>query len=175
MTTIVGIDPGPTYTGFTILENDEIVVSSTYKKPEDTLPPIHWAMEVAEKISEELKNWDNILVVGIEGAVAPQSHYQGKKNLLPPKYLVNLGLTAGVITGRLSTEHSIVIVRPGKNGSGKNYPSALEGRRPSGLAGVTVPGVRNHERSSYDVANQAELLLREGYKYDYQPPLFNQK
>lgn len=170
MTTIVGIDPGPTYTGVSVVVDDKVTLSTTYKRPDDSLPTLWWANEVANKILEILSTLDEP-IVGIEGAVAPQTHFQGKKNFVNPKYILGIGLMVGIITGVLEAKgYNPVIVRPGKNGSGSNYPPELEGKRPKDLAGEAV-GTRNHERSAYDVANQAPLLKKEGYILDYQKPL----
>lgn len=170
MITKVGIDPGPTYTGVSVVVDEKIVLSTTLKRPSDDVPTVWWAHDVASQILEILKDLKDP-IIGVEGAVTPQSHFQGKKNFVNPKYLIGVGIMVGSISGVLASHgYSPVIVRPGKNGSGSNYPPELAGRRPSDLPGKAV-GTRDHERSAYDVANQAPLLKNENYDLDYQKPL----
>lgn len=168
MTEIIGIDPGPTYTGVSVIVDEVVVLSTTYKRPEDATP-VWWATQVANKITTEiLSRWPKA-IVGIEGVVTPQSHYQGKKNLMNPKYLIFTGLMVGAISNAIP--HA-VIVRPGNNGSRDNYPEELTGSRPKTLEGKAV-GTRQHERSAYDVAVQAPRLLKENYKLDKQVGIFD--
>lgn len=170
MSVIAGIDPGAKYTALTIIKDDKIVISSTYVRPDD-MPIFYWTDKVCSFLEKELDKWEGI-TVGVEGVVKPQSHFQGKKSFLKPEYLINVGIMAGSVASRLAKKYEVVIVRPGKNGSNSNYPPELEGRRPESLPGVAAPGIRGHERSSYDIAIQVPLLLKEGYKLDYQPPVF---
>lgn len=170
MSLIGGIDPGAKYTALTIIKDDKIVLSSTYVRPDD-VPIFYWADQVCSLLEEELDKWEGI-TIGVEGVVKPQTHFQGKKSFVKPEYLINVGIMAGSVASRLAKKYKVVIVRPGKNGSNSIYPPELEGRRPASLAGIAAPGVRGHERSSYDIAIQVPLLSKEGYELDYQPPVF---
>jgi hypothetical protein len=165
----IGIDPGPRYTGVSVITDDKVVLSTTFKRPDDT-PPITWAVEVAQRIMiEVISQWPNAKV-GIEGVATPQAYNNGKKSLMNPKHLIHLGMTVGAIAALIPYA---VVVRPGKNGSGSNYPEELTGRRPKSLAGQGV-GTRNHERSAYDVAKQVERLTNEGYTLDMIKGLFDE-
>lgn len=157
---VIGIDPGPTYTAVSVSDDEKVILSSTFKRPDDA-PIIWWANHVAVNLKNIVDRWPDA-IVGIEGVVTPQAYYQGKKNLMNPKHLIHTGIMVGAIS------HSIpqaVIVRPGNNGSRDNYPDELNGPRPKTLEGTAV-GVRKHERSAYDVALQAPGLKREGYILD---------
>lgn len=168
MTTYIGIDPGPTYTGFCVIKNGKLVYSTTFKREDKEIPIFWWANHVADQIENIVAQFPGAKI-GVEGVVTPQAYFAGKKNLMNPKHLIFTGVIAGTIAGRF---HKAVIVRPGKNGSGANYPPELTGTRPKDLPGKAV-GTRNHERSAYDVANQIELHLKEEYQYDRQMGMFD--
>jgi len=169
METIIGIDPGPRYTAVSVITDDVVVLSTTFKRPDDT-PPVTWAVEVAQKINDTIiSKWPDA-AVGIEGVATPQAYNNGKKSLMNPKHLIHLGMVVGAISALIP---KAVIVRPGKNGSGTEYPEELTGRRPKELDGNAV-GTRNHERSAYDVAKQVKRLVRERYTLDMIKGLFDE-
>lgn len=160
----IGIDPGPTYTAVSVIEDEVLILSTTYKRPAGDVPPVFWATEVAHMIQKEIiERWPDA-DIGIEGVVTPQSHFQGKKNLINPKTVIHTALVVGALAALNPTA---VIVRPGKNGSQATYPEELTGTRPKTLEGKAV-GTRNHERSAFDVANQVPLLKKENYILDNQ-------
>lgn len=165
MPATIGVDPGATYTGVSVRDNDTLLLSSTYVKPKDT-PPITWAVEVATRIQNEVINLYPDAFIGIEGVTVPNSYNQGKLSLNSPKYIIWTALIVGALS---ANNPNAVIVRPGKNGSQdlSSYPSELIGRRPKDLAGVSVgAGTRNHEKSAWDVAGEVLGLLRDNYKLD---------
>lgn len=165
MAVTIGIDPGATYTGVSVRNGDELLLSSTYVKPKDT-PPITWAIEVSTRIQHEVISLYPEALVGIEGVTVPNAYNQGKLALNSPKYIIWTALIVGAVA---ANNPNAVIVRPGKNGSQdlSSYPVALSGRRPKDLAGVSAgAGTRNHEKSAWDIAGEVEGLLRDNYKLD---------
>lgn len=165
MTVVIGIDPGATNTGVSVRNGDKVLLSSTYVKPKD-MAPITWAVEVAQRVQEEVINLYPDALIGIEGVTVPNAYNQGKLALNSPKYIIWTALVVGAIA---VNNPNAVIVRPGKNGSQdlSSYPAELIGRRPKDLAGVSVgSGTRNHEKSAYDVAGEVEGLLRANYVLD---------
>lgn len=179
MTYVMGIDPGARFVAVTVLDIDEttntekIVYSGTFKRPEEMLP-VTWATVVTRYVVEVKERYPNIKV-GIENVAPPQSHFQGKKNLMNPKYLIHLAIVVGALANAIP---NAVMVRPGKNGSRDNdsYPPEIVGRRPKDLDGPKgkAAGTRNHERSSYDVAIQTPRLHRENYLLDTQKGVFDE-
>lgn len=179
MTYVMGIDPGARFVAVTVLDLNEatqdetIIYSGTFKRPDDMLP-VMWATVVTKYVLEVKERFPNIQV-GIENVAPPQSHFQGKKNLMNPKYLIHLAIVVGALANAMP---DAVMVRPGKNGSKDNdsYPPEIVGRRPKTLDGPTgkAAGTRNHERSSYDVAKQTPRLHRENYLLDTQKGVFDE-
>lgn len=166
---ILGIDPGATNTGWVVLheETGTVLHSSTVKRPSD-MKPFTWAMLCVNRTDEEVSKF-NITKVGVEGVEEPNIYHNGKKSVLRPLFLINTAVVAGAYASRWE-KLSPVIVRPSKNGSRpkEEYPEELTGSRPKWLDGIPLPGIRNHERSSYDVAVKALLRYDEGYVYDQQ-------
>lgn len=161
----IGVDPGATYTGVSVRNGTECLLSSTYVKPADT-PPIAWAVEVVNRIHEEVISQFPDAKIGIEGVTVPNAYNQGKLALNSPKYII----WTGIIVGALASKYpDAVIVRPGKNGSQApdSYPEVLQGRRPKDLAGSNNgAGTRNHERSAWDVAGEVEFMVGQNVKLD---------
>jgi len=170
MKTFIGIDPGARYTGVSVRKGDEVLLSSTYVRPQDMLP-VTWAVYVVDAIRDEVISQFPEALIGIENVTIPNTHNGGKLNLMNPKPVIHLALVVGALATAFP---DAVIVRPGKNGSQEKYPAVLEGRRPKDLPGESNgAGTRNHERSAYDVAGIAEILHRDHYKLDTQNNLFD--
>ena len=154
----IGLDPGAKYTGVSVRNGMECLLSSTYVRPDDT-PPIAWAVQVSRLIEEEVISLFPDAKIGIEGVTVPNAYNQGKLALNSPKYII----WTGIIVGALAALHpDAVIVRPGKNGSQPidTYPAVLQGRRPKELAGSNNgAGTRNHERSAWDVAGEVPFMV----------------
>lgn len=167
---VIGIDPGPTYTGVSVTEDNQLILSTTYKNVTE-MAPITWAVHVVEIVHQEIVSQYPDALIGIEGVTPPGSHLNGKVSLMNPKHLIRLSFVVGAFAQKY--QHA-AIVKAGKNGSGTFYPPELEGRRPKDLPGNAV-GTRNHERSAYDVNRQTAKLLREGYKLDTQKSIFDVK
>lgn len=161
----IGVDPGATYTGVSVRDGMICLLSSTYVRPSDT-PPIAWAVEVAQRIEDEVIALFPDAKIGIEGVTVPNAYNQGKLALNSPKYII----WTGIIVGALAARHpDAVIVRPGKNGSQApdSYPEVLQGRRPKDLAGSNNgAGTRNHERSAWDIAGEVEFMVGQNVKLD---------
>lgn len=154
----IGIDPGAKYTGVSVRDGGECLLSSTYVRPDDTMP-ISWAVEVAKMIQEDVINVFPDASIGIEGVTVPNAYNQGKLALNSPKHIIHTALVVGALA---ALHPNAVVIRPGKNGSQplESYPEALRGRRPKELAGSNNgAGTRNHERSAYDVAGEVEFML----------------
>lgn len=164
---VLGIDPGATNTGWVVLheETRTVLHSSTVRRP-DAMKPFAWA-DLCSKITAEAVSKFNITKVGVEGVEEPNVYHNGKKSMLRPLFLINTAIVAGFYASFWADKNP-VIVRPSKNGSApiESYPEELQGRRPKDLDGVPLSGVRNHERSSYDVAVKTLARYEEGYSYD---------
>lgn len=161
---IIGIDPGATNVGVSVRDGNTVLHSSTYVRPEE-MPPVAWAVTVAERVHSEVVRHYPQALIGIEGVTVPNAYNMGKKNLMSPKYIIYTALVVGALASQYP---NAVIVRPGKNGSQdlSSYPAELKGRRPKDLAGVTEASTRNHEKSAYDIAGEVEGYLQNGYKLD---------
>jgi hypothetical protein len=161
---IIGIDPGATNVGVSVRDGNEVLVSSTYVRPED-MPPVTWAIYVSKRAHDEIISKYPDALIGIEGVTVPNAYNMGKKNLMSPKYIIWTGIVVGAFA---SLYPQAVIVRPGKNGSQElsSYPDCLKGRRPKDLAGTTEAGTRNHEKSAFDVAGEVPSYLNNGYNLD---------
>lgn len=171
MVTVIGIDPGPRYTGVSVRDGEKLLLSSTYVRPDD-IEPVTWAITVTKRIKEEVVALYPDAPIGIEGVAPPQAYNNGKKNLINPKYLIHLSFVVGALCNAFP---QAVVVRPGKNGKSEWYPDALAGRRPKDLPGSTVgAGTRNHERSAFDVAGGVEQRLADGYVLDMQRNIFDE-
>lgn len=164
----IGIDPGAKYTGVSVRDGMNVLLSSTYVRPEDT-PHVSWAVEVASKIQQDvIANYPDA-IIGIEGVTVPNAYNQGKLNLMSPKYIIWTALIVGAVS---VNNPNAVIVRPGKNGSQdlSSYPPELSGRRPKDLLGESKgAGTRNHEKSAFDVAGEAVIYHNEGRVLDEGP------
>lgn len=167
---VLGIDPGATNTGWVVLheETGTVLHSSTIKRSPE-MKPFTWAMLCVETTKNAVEKF-NIKKVGVEGVEEPNIYHNGKKSVLRPLFLINTAVVAGVYAAHWQHMNP-VIVRPAKNGSGskESYPEALLERRPKDLDGIPLPGQRNHERSSYDVALKTILRYKEEYLYDQIP------
>lgn len=161
---IIGIDPGATNVGVSVRDGNDVLVSSTYVRPED-MPPVTWAVHVAKRVHDDVVSKYPDALIGIEGVTVPNAYNMGKKNLMSPKYIIWTGLVVGALASQYP---QAVIIRPGKNGSQElsSYPDSLKGRRPKDLEGVTEAGTRNHEKSAYDIAGEVPSYLNNGYNLD---------
>lgn len=160
-----GIDPGAKYTGFSVrdLTNKEILVSSTFVRPDET-PIITWAVDLSNAVKKLLEETYPEAFVGIEGINDPRFYQNGKKSPLNPKYIIHTGIMVGAFAALLP---EAVIVPPGHNGTGNTaYPEVLVGRRPKTLPGENTSKTRNHERSAFDVAGEVPFLLQDGFRLD---------
>lgn len=174
MSIVIGIDPGPRYTGVSVRDDNRVLLSSTYVRP-DGIEPITWAITVTNIIKKEVIAFYPEAQIGIEGVATPHSHINGQKSLINPKWLIHLSMVVGALAQAFP---DAVIVRPGKNGSQPldSYPAQLKGRRPKDLPGTTIgAGTRNHERSAYDVAGGIEQRVNEGYRLDMVKGLFDEE
>lgn len=165
---VLGVDPGATNTAWVVIheETGTVLHSSTIKRAEG-MKPFAWAMRCVRTTAEAVNGF-NITKMGVEGVEEPNVYHNGKKNMLRPLFLINTGIVAGAYA--VAWEHlNPVVVRPSKNGSGpkESYPEELVGSRPKTLDGTPLPGIRNHERSSYDVAKKALIRYSEEYVYDH--------
>lgn len=164
----MGIDPGAKYTGVSVqdLSTDELLLSSTYVKPDD-MPMFAWAHALGQLIDDDVLAFFPNRQIGIEGISAPRGFSNGKKSPINPKYVIFAAIVAGSLSQRYP---DCVIVPPGHNGTSRSgYPDSLMGRRPKDLPGTALgAGTRNHERSAYDIAREIPLLLANGYKLDKQ-------
>lgn len=172
----IGIDPGARYTGVSVINRDtsEVILSSTYVRPKE-MPIFTWGESVARQISEDVLSKYPEAIVGIEGVTTPNPYHGGKLNLMNPKNTIELAIAAGAIAmAAVLLSKTVVIVRPGKNGSQETYPKVLVGVRPKDLPGVNQKaGTRNHERSAYDVAMLTEEKVKNGFILDQQKGLFD--
>lgn len=171
MVTIIGIDPGAKYTGVVVREGDEVLLASTYVRPEE-IPPITWASTLALYIIRDVIWLFPDALIGIEGISDPKGYSRGKLSPINPKYLIRAGITLGVVAGVIQTffpDSNFVVIPPKNNGSRhiSMYPECLSGRRPKELPGSNnKAGTRNHEKSAYDVAGEVERRLQDGYTLD---------
>lgn len=157
---IIGIDPGPTHTGFCVIDGDVPLFAATITRPKDLI-----AEEFALLAQKQLLEWVNEIKqqhpharIAIEGVVAPRSHMNNQKSFINPDYILRLGVIAGMCFG---TFPDAIRVRPGHNGSGhaSQYPPELSGRRNFNILPGSGTGVRDHEKSAYDVARKASYLV----------------
>jgi hypothetical protein len=163
MAIVIGIDPGGRYTGVSVRNGDEVLLSSTYVRPETT-PIVTWAVNVADMIIADVIDKFPDARIGIEGISDPKGFSGGKKAPINPKYIIHAATVLGAIAAKLP---NAVIIKPGKNGSGEIYPDVLNGRRPKDLPGISDGATtRNHERSAFDVAGEVEGYIRYGYRLD---------
>lgn len=161
--TVIGIDPGATYTGVSVRKGNEILLSSTYVKPQET-PQIVWAIELCSKIKNEIVDKHPEAAIGIEGISDPKGFSGGKKAPINPKHIIRAAMVLGALAATFP--HS-VIVKAGRNGNQDWYPEELKGRRPATLAGESNgAGTRNHERSAFDVAGEVTQYVTNGYILD---------
>lgn len=164
MVQVIGIDPGGRNVGVSVRDGSQLLLSSTYYRPED-MEPVTWAVKVQQRIHEDIVLLYPNALIGIENVTVPNSHNQGKLKMLNPKFAIHLALVVGAFA---ASYPKAVMVRPGKNGSqpAETYPEALNGRRPKDLPGFNEAKSRNHERSAWDVAGNAEILHRENKVLD---------
>lgn len=167
---VVGIDPGAKYTAVSVIDGEEVVMSSTYVRPDD-MEPITWGVVVTNYIIRDIISLYPHAPIGIEGVTPPGAHLNGKLNLMNPKHLIRLSFVVGSLAFAFP---NAAIVKARKNGKGEIYPASLTGRRPKTLAGLGGAGTRNHERSAYDVAQKVKGLLKDGYKLDMIKNLFDE-
>lgn len=163
----IGIDPGASYIGVVVRENNIPLYSATFMRPKD-MNPLKWASYSANLVVKEVVSQHPDAKVGIESVTPPNSHNQGKLSLNNPKWVIYLGMVAGAFVALLP---DAVCVRPGKNGSQPTdtYPKELIGRRPKDLPGSNGgAGTRNHEKSAWDVAGEVEFLQK---KLDLDQPI----
>jgi hypothetical protein len=156
---IIGIDPGASYVGVVIREEDTLLWSATFVRPKDMTDPLEWSTYVSHRVQKEVIDLNPEAKIGLESVTTPNSHHQGRLALINPKSTINLAMVAGAINA-LNPEATRV--RPGKNGSQpvETYPTELCGRRPKTLPGfVEGAKTRNHEKSAWDVAGETQLKL----------------
>lgn len=159
----IGIDPGAKYTGVSVRQDNHVLLSSTYVKPDDK-PQIAWAVELAEKIKQEVVSLFPDAPIGIEGISDPKGFQGGKRAPINPKHIIKAAIVLGALANKFP--HA-VIVKSGKNGSQDWYPEELIGRRPSELKGSAVgAGTRDHERSAFDIAGEVEGYINNNYVLD---------
>jgi hypothetical protein len=161
---IIGIDPGATNVGVAVRDGSNVLVASTYVRP-DEMPPVTWAVYVSKRVHDEIVSKYPDALIGIEGVTVPNAYNMGKKNLMSPKFIIWTGIVVGAFASKYP---QAVIIRPGRNGSQEldSYPDELKGRRPKELKGVTEAKTRNHEKSAFDVAGEVEIYLKNGYNLD---------
>jgi hypothetical protein len=164
MSVTIGIDPGANNLGVVVRSGDDVLIASTYVKPED-MPPVTWAVTVTNKIEEEIVRLYPEAPIGIEGVTVPNAYNMGRKNLMSPKFIIWTALVVGALSSKYP---QAVIIRPGKNGSQDlaSYPESLKGRRPKELRGITEAKTRNHEKSAYDIAGEVASYSNNGYNLD---------
>lgn len=162
----IGIDPGARYTAVLVRSGDTVLLSSTYVRPLD-MGAVTWAVTVAGYIATDVLPLYPDAPVGVEGISDPTGFKGGKTASINPKSIIRTGIVLGAIAEAFKSR-GIVVVAPKKNGAGpeEDYPSVLNGRRPSDLPGVSVAGTRRHEKSAYDIAGEVILLISEGYFLD---------
>lgn len=153
---VIGIDPGPKNTGFCVIDGEVPLFAATITRDDKMTAEdfafhvrdycITWVNEIIEKHPQA--------IIAIEGVVAPRSHMHGKKSFINPNYILRLGFLAGILFG---TFPEATRIRPGNNGSGhtSQYPTYLSGRRNFTVLPGHGKGVRDHEKSAYDVARKA--------------------
>ena len=155
--TVIGIDPGGTYTALLCRDGDSVVFSTCLERP-DNMTFVAWGQHCADEAVRIRTMLDpaGAMPMGIEGVNTPGGFSNGKKQLIDPRGII---MTA-VVLGALAREfRQAVIVPPGGNGSGHplQYPPELTGRRTVAMPGS---GPRDHEKSAYDIAGKAALLVR---------------
>lgn len=159
----IGIDPGAKYTGVSVRMNDTVLLSSTYVKPEDK-PQIAWAVELTQKIEDEVVSLFPEARIGIEGISDPKGFQGGKRAPINPKHIIKAAIVLGALAQKFP---QAVIVKSGKNGNQDWYPEELVGRRPASLKGSAVgAGTRNHERSAFDIAGEVSGYVNNNYVLD---------
>lgn len=153
---VIGVDPGYRDTGIVILRGGNIVALCTVHRDEPapvgtSLTAGDYLADVTETIEAQLAraeiHADDVDLVAVEDVVTPSPH-MGTTN---PTGIIGTALTVGYVAS-WAREHDypVVMVRPGKNGSGPSgiYPPELLDR-----GGIARPGgARRHERSALDVA-----------------------
>ena len=159
----IGIDPGAKYTGVSVRQNNTVLVSSTYVKPEEK-PQVAWAVELGDKIEQDITSKFPNAPIGIEGISDPKGFQGGKRAPINPKHIIKAAIVLGALAKKFP---NAVIVKSGKNGNQDWYPEELIGRRPKDLQGSAEgAGTRNHERSAFDVAGEVEGYLNNNYVLD---------
>jgi hypothetical protein len=161
----IGIDPGARYTAVVVREYDDVLLASTYVRPQD-MAPVTWATNVVEMIQRDIIPLYPDAYIGIEGISSPKGYQNGKLAPINPKDIIKAGMVLGTLALAFKPVGA-VIVPPKKNGSTGEYPECLNGRRPKDLAGSSVgAGTRNHEKSAYDVAGKVMFLRNDGFILD---------
>ena len=128
-----------------------------------------WALIVPRIIERDILApfLPGVTAVGIEGIADPKGWQGGKKSPINPKDIIKAGIVLGATALHFHQRFPLVIVPPKKNGSGLNYPAALNGRRPASLHGsATGAGTRNHERSAWDIAGEIPFLMSDNFILD---------
>jgi hypothetical protein len=164
---VLGVDPGASYTAAVVRDDDELLLASTFKRPEG-MPPVTWAMACVRHVREILAQYPQIKLVGVEGIQAPRGFSNGKISMIQPGPLIFMAMVLGAVVSNLDDTHSVVIVPAKKNGAGDadSYPAALNGKRPKDLPGSNNAGTRRHEKSAWDIAGEVELLFANNYHLD---------
>lgn len=153
---VIGIDPGASNTGVCVIDGNVPIIAGTFfinkETKEIARDYAHRAKDECLKIIERVKADHPNALVAVEGVVPPQTHMRGKVSFINPKYLVNLGFIVGLMFGAIP---DAIRIRPGGNGSQPKefYPPSLSGVRKATEELETFgKGVRDHEKSAYDVA-----------------------
>lgn len=159
--TIVGIDPGARYTGFSVIDGNETVLfSATFIRPEDEEDLVLWSKALVQLLENILKDLE-YTAIGIEGVSHPKGFKKGVRSSLNPKDIIRTALLVGALSMYYEKAH---IIPPGRNGDRpiEEYPEELIGRRPKDLPGSgNGAGTRRHEMSAYDVARKTLEIIKE--------------
>jgi hypothetical protein len=158
---VIGIDPGARYTGVVIRDGDVVLHASTLVRSQQMTSPTEWALLVLAQVEDVLRDYPQMIPLGVEGVSDPKGFQHGKRAAINPKDIIRAGIVLGAVVARWPTG---LVIPPGGNGSQHytHYPSVLIGRRPADLPGSTNgAGTRDHEQSAYDVAGKT---ARETYK-----------
>jgi len=163
---VLGIDPGSRHTGLTFINFDGHIGSAVViDRTDDSFEP--YLLEISEWLKGKIAHG---CLVAIEGVEMPKAYFRGKKQMLPVASIMGTCEVLGAMRMlMLERGHTVIIVPPGKNGSGPReaYPPVLWGDR-EGAAGT---GQRRHMRSAYDVALKGLKLASASLMVDPQSHL----
>lgn len=164
MNVIIACDPGGRYTGLVVRYRNGVVdhaVLQASVRQRRALPPATYMLEVVEWMraaKAHVEGYGHVPRIAVEGMVEPSLFMGESGNRAPltdPATHMGMAMVHG---GVMCAFPDAIEVRPAGHGEHplQTYPAELVGAREKKGAGVL-----GHARSAWDIAGQAERIIRQ--------------